>query len=61
MEYLATIAKAITAFVVVLAGALLTVLTGDMALSDLTLSQWLGIVVLIGGAPTAVYAVPNSD
>lgn len=58
LDQLAPYRKSIGAAVLALAAALLTVIPSDGGLGDLTVAQWLTVVVLVL-TPAAVFAVPN--
>ena len=58
-ENLKPIAKAVVSALVALAGYLVGVMGAEDTLADVTVVQWLGAVVFLGGAFGITYAVPN--
>jgi hypothetical protein len=56
----ATVAKAITGAIVCLAGYLVGVIPAEGGFADVSLVQWLGALVFMGGAYGLVYRIPNA-
>ena len=59
MKRIAPYRKAVAAGVVAFAAALAVVVTGNESLGDVTLAEWLGVVIATLAASGVVYAVPN--
>jgi hypothetical protein len=60
MSQAATVAKAITGALVCLAGYLVGVIPAEGGFADVSLVQWLGALVFMGGAYGLVYRIPNA-
>ena len=52
-------AKAIVTLLWLIAGALLLVVTGDESFSDVTVAEWLSVIVYVAVGTGLVYATPN--
>lgn len=52
-------AKAVVSLIVCAAAYLVGILSGDQTLADVTVVQWLGLVVFLGASYGITYAVPN--
>lgn len=61
LNQIAPYAKAVASLVVAAAAYLTGVLSGDQTLADITVVQWLGLVVFVGAGYGITYAVPNRD
>jgi hypothetical protein len=59
VEYVKSVAKAIAGGLVALAGSLLLVVTGNETFADVTMNEWLLVIVNTGGVYGVVWRVNN--